>query len=143
MDNSSETTLITQSIADELGIYGPTLKKRFKWFDHHKEEKEVKMVNLTFANQSGAKSFSVKNGFTVERLSILERKCDWSTVKTQFDNLALLDLPSIGSSLVTILIGRDVRDANDILKYAKPPSGVDAPKAILHTLAVVLSDSIR
>jgi len=131
LDNGSETTLITKTISEELGIDGPTQLRRFKWFDHHEEEKEVKMVNFTFANESGSKSFDVKNGFIVERLTISERKCDWPTIKTQYDHLSLLDLPAIDSSLVTVLIGRDVRDANDILKYAKPPSGVDAPEAIL------------
>ena len=130
LDNGSETTLITKMISEELGIDGPTQRRRFKWFEHHKEEKEVKMVNFTFANES-SKSFNVKNGFIVERLTISERKCDWPTVKTQYDHLSLLELPAIDSSLVTVLIGRDVRDANDILKYAKPPSGVDAPEAIL------------
>lgn len=89
------------------------------------------MFSFELTNESGVKSFQVKDSFTVDQLTVTERRCDWPSAKSQYEHLSLLDLPAIDTSQVSILIGRDVRDAHDILKYAKPPEGCDAPEANL------------
>ena len=123
--------MISNSIASALGPEGPSSTKTFSWFDGSCVEMKTRRVNFKMTNADCSRVFMAKNAYAVENINISKRRINWPFEKKRHSHLADLNLAATDQSLVTILIGRDIRDIHDILDYRKPPSGSDAPEAIL------------
>ena len=131
LDSGSEGTMVSKSTVSALGLECPSSTKTFSWFDGSCVEMKTSCVNFKMTNADCSKAFVVRNAYEVDNINISKRKINWPLERKNYSHLSDLKLAATDQSLVTVLIGRDVRDVHDILDYRKPPAGSDAPEAIL------------
>jgi hypothetical protein len=93
-------------------------------------------VNFIITSRNGEEEFVPKKAMAISQVKVrfvsqvVKNRSHWPTVKLEWNHLNDLDLPTLDSSLVTILIGRDVRGAHQTLKE-RCSSNYIGPNAVL------------
>ena len=77
----------------------------------------------------------------VPQINFAKKRCHWPTVKLEWNHLNDLDLPTLDSSLVTVLIGRDVRGAHRTLQERCSSDDI-GPDAVLTPFGWCVAGSV-
>ncbi len=124
----SEATLVTRNLANSLNLKGPPLLVRFgSFWDSLLVASNV--VTFKLNSLDGKHTLEASNVLVVSKITLSQRKIDWPSIKTNWEHLSTLDLPSIDSSKVEVLIGMDFPSAHQTLQIAVPIEGEDGPTA--------------
>jgi hypothetical protein len=128
LDPGSEATLVTRNLANSLNLKGPPLLVRFgSFWDSLLVASNV--VTFKLNSLDGKHTLEASNVLVVSKITLSQRKIDWPSIKTNWEHLSTLDLPSIDSSKVEVLIGMDFPSAHQTLQIAVPIEGEDGPTA--------------
>ncbi|XP_045023699.1 uncharacterized protein LOC116925000 [Daphnia magna] len=128
LDPGSEATLVTRNLANSLNLKGPTLLVRFgSFYDSLLIESNV--LTFKLSSLDGKQTLEASNVLVVPKITLSRRKIDWPSIKTNWEHLSGLELPSIDSSKVEVLIGMDFPSAHRTLRVALPIEGEDGPTA--------------
>ena len=103
MDSGSNTTFITRSVADKLGIKGPGHAFCVNTLGGAKSHDEM-CVDFVLASEDKCLSVDVKGAFTIPSLNIRARYD--GTAHTNFEHLKDLTFPSVDAT-IDVLIGTD------------------------------------
>ena len=103
VDSGSNTTFITRSVADKLGIKGPGHAFCVNTLGGAKSHDEM-CVDFVLASEDKSLSVDVKGAFTIPSLNIRARY-DW-TAHTNFEHLKDLVFPSVDTE-IDVFIGTD------------------------------------
>ena len=131
LDNGSEATLILKSAAEKIGVEGPERRKRLVTFHGQDPDIEVQEGKFVVSSRDGSATFAVQHCYVIPKLNLARKSCNWPKLKRHFNHLVDLDLPSIDTSLVTVLLGCDARGVHDVLEKRMAPLGEDGPDAVL------------
>lgn len=130
LDPGSEATIITNHLADKLGLSGKTANVRFGTF-RRSEEMETRVVSFSIKSLDTTVKMEVDKAYTVPEIKLSRRNIDWPNIKHRWPHLENLELPVTNSSLVEILIGMDIDVAHVQLGSQKPTDGFEGPRAVL------------
>ena len=133
LDNASRGTMISQDVANELGLKGPkevisvsTLLQQ--------EEEEFEVVEFTLQSASGeGEILTVAEGLVTERFKIAEM-CLPEVIDRSHPHLMDIEVPEVKIKKVSVLIGKDVSEAHEVLevrKSSKPDSQLHAQRGPL------------
>jgi len=108
LDNGSEATLITDSLAAALLLVSKSSNIRLRTF--HGEDPPHTSRSVQFAMKSicSNAAFFVKRAFIVDSLVFSDRSIDWSVKKREWSHLKDLPLENYNSNDVNVLIGVNV-----------------------------------
>jgi hypothetical protein len=116
LDTGSEITFILNHTADTLGLEGEVEMIRLGSFHGNNPLIPARNVNFSITSRDGEERFVPTTAMAVPQINFAKKRCHWPTVKLEWNHLNDLDLPTLDSSLVTVLIGRDVRGAHRTLQ---------------------------
>ncbi|XP_059352544.1 uncharacterized protein LOC132088224 [Daphnia carinata] len=130
IDNGAETTLITNTVAEILGLEGSSGSFCIGTF--HGEDPSIpsKKVSFNLSSEDGASTFTVRSAYVLPAKRLSRHKFDWPLLKAKWQHLSYLNLPSMDLSQVAVLIGRNVRGAHTIIEERIAPDS-DGPDAVL------------
>ena len=131
LDSGSEATLIVEHAAKAIELEGTSRPTRFGTFHGNDPEIDATVVRFSVSPRSDPTLFHTSNSLVVPYLNLSRKKCNWPREKMHWSHLADLNLPAVDSSLVTVLLGRDVRGAHDVTEQRKAPTDCNGPDAIL------------
>jgi len=134
LDNVSRGTMISQDVTNELGLKGrkevisvSTLLQQ--------EEEEFEVVEFTLQSTSGeGEILTVVEGLVTEKFKIAERCLPEDIDRWSHPHLVDIEVPEMKIKKVSVLIGKDVSEAHEVLevrKSNKPDSQLHAQQGLL------------
>ena len=130
LDSGSEGSLILASIAKKLGLDGPSQLTTIGTFHGQDPKLNVKKVKFTVYSRDKSAKFQVSS-LAVPKLNLSKKKVQWPTVKSEWKHIEDLELPAVDTSLVTILLGRNVRGVHQVSEERIAPPDSNGPDAYL------------
>jgi hypothetical protein len=130
LDDGSEGSLILASLAKKLGLDGPSHFTTIGTFHGHDPKLNVKKVRFIVYSRDKSAKFQVSS-FAVPKLNLSKKKVHWPTVKAEWKHIEDLELPAVDTSLVTILLGRNVRGVHQVSEERLAPPDTNGPDAYL------------
>ncbi|XP_028416310.1 uncharacterized protein LOC114540230 [Dendronephthya gigantea] len=104
LDNASRGTMISAELAKELNLKG--------------RKETVVEFDLRPASSEGEK-IKVKEGLVSEKFNIAERYLPKDVDRNLYPHLADLDIPDVTLGKVSVLIGKDVEEAHEVMEIRK------------------------
>jgi hypothetical protein len=119
LDNASRGTMISSELAKELNLRGrkETILVN-TLLQQESQEFEVVEFDLQHASSDGEK-IKVQEGLVSKKFNIAERYLPKDIDRNLYPHLADLDIPDVNLANVSVLIGKDVERAHDILEIRK------------------------
>ncbi|CAB4008456.1 Hypothetical predicted protein [Paramuricea clavata] len=119
LDNASRGTMISSELAKELNLRGrkETILVN-TLLQQESQEFEVVEFDLQHASSDGEK-IKVQEGLVSKKFNIAERCLPKDIDRNLYPHLADLDIPDVNLANVSVLIGKDVERAHDILEIRK------------------------
>ncbi|XP_032785728.1 uncharacterized protein LOC116923389 [Daphnia magna] len=108
--------------AGAKNVAGPTIRYYMELIGSFQNHQPIKLTGWE-TNHGGVQRLSRP------KITLSRRKIDWPSMKTNREHLSGLELPSIDSSKVEVLIGMDFPSADHTLQVALPIEGEDGPTA--------------
>lgn len=108
LDNGSEATLITDSLAAALMLESKSSNIRLRTFHGEDPQQTSRSVQFIIDSIYSSATFSVKRAFIVDSLNFGSRFIDWSVKKNEWSHLKDLPLANYNSDDVNVLIGVNI-----------------------------------
>ncbi|XP_065078771.1 uncharacterized protein LOC135701764 [Ochlerotatus camptorhynchus] len=106
LDDGSSTTLLEQSIADELGVDGKVQSLYMQWTSGiNKKVATTQIVKLGISEPGSRKVYQLSEVYTVENLGLPEQSIDVDELAKQYKHLQRLPVKSFQRATPGLLIG--------------------------------------
>ncbi|XP_065088324.1 uncharacterized protein LOC135709839 [Ochlerotatus camptorhynchus] len=106
LDDGSSTTLLEQSIADELGVDGKVQSLCMQWTSGiNKKVATTQIVKLGISEPGSRKVYQLSEVYTVENLGLPEQSIDVDELAKQYKHLQRLPVKSFQRATPGLLIG--------------------------------------
>ncbi len=124
LDTGCETSLITQALADELRLKGPTRRIRLGTFHGNDPTTLIRLSSCRISSCTSSSSFEIARIMIVPDLRVAARYVDWPQEKKRWSHLADLSLEVFDSKQVGVFIGANVVGALLQLELRAPNEGI-------------------
>ncbi|XP_043228628.1 uncharacterized protein LOC122392278 [Amphibalanus amphitrite] len=139
LDLGSQITLITEKLANDLGVTGPVDNLRLSTVSGTRSHRSYR-VEFDLQPRGSTEQFRVRDARTTPVLNITGPAVNWPAIKTQWPHLCDLDLPGITTASVDILLGSDVLELIVPRAVREGPAG--SPWAVLTRLGWVATGKL-
>ncbi|XP_065079713.1 uncharacterized protein LOC135702590 [Ochlerotatus camptorhynchus] len=128
LDGGSDSTLLENSIAKELGVTGPVFPLCMQWTNGVKRtEEDSRRVQVEISGSNSNKRFSLTGVHTVSSLDLPHQTVDFNELQAKFPHLKELPVTSYDDAVPGLLIGLDNTKLKTPLKLREGKA--DAPVA--------------
>ncbi|KFD45444.1 hypothetical protein M513_13676 [Trichuris suis] len=112
LDPGSEATLITEEMANKLGLTRKKSTVRLATFYGSVPITTSAMVSFQVSATDGMYTVHVENAITVPGLNLSQRTMDWPQLKWKWSHLNEIPLSKVDYGSVSVLLGADVIDVH-------------------------------
>ena len=145
LDNGSRVTVISAEVAGKLGLRGRPQTVSVSTLLQQKEE-EFEMVDFKLqpvAEEGDEKTeIAVKDGLISHRFNINEKYLPESLDRSKHSHLADIEIPEVDFPRVSVLIGKDVEEAHEVLEVRKPVKTTSTLQGLRGPLGWVITGTI-
>ena len=128
LDSGSTTTVVHDSITDALGVKGSMSSCTITTI-HGNRDVPCQEVSFSISSLDCKAPFAVVNGISLVHPDMPRRSFNPSELKINWPHLVDLNFDSRNTVQATVIVGRDVNRALDVLEVRHPPEGSDGPSA--------------
>ena len=143
LDNASRGTIISKDIANILCLEG---QKELVSVNTIMEKTEEKFEFVRFQLQSAkgvGEIIDVEEGLVSERFNISEKCLPKDIDRTCHPHLRDIEIPEVDVKKVSVLIGKDVDYAHDVVEERKPGSSRSQLKGVRGALGWVITGTVQ
>ena len=128
LDSGSTTTVLHHSVTDALGVKGSMSSCTITTI-HGNKVVPCQEVSFSISSLDCKAQFAVVNGISLVHPDMPRRSFNPSELKRNWPHLVDLNFDSRNTVQATVIVGRDVNRALDVLEVRHPPEGSDGPSA--------------
>ncbi|XP_062714276.1 uncharacterized protein LOC134291034 [Aedes albopictus] len=108
LDSGSDATLVDRSLAEQLGVQGPTSPLCMQWTNGVKRvEEDSQQIQMNISGSVSGKQFSLRKVQTVGGLELPQQSVDFEELRARYPYLNGLPVESFRDAKPGILIGLD------------------------------------
>ncbi|KAK3727751.1 hypothetical protein QZH41_005215 [Actinostola sp. cb2023] len=142
LDNASRGTVICVDVARKLGLKGQ--KEQIAVTLTGKTDEILEVVNFKLQSASGAgETIEVEDGLVSEKFNISEQYLPKDIDLSHHPHLKDIKIPDVEISKVSVLIGKDVDYAHEVLEVRKSSTPESELKALRGPLGWVITGTTR
>ncbi|XP_055633238.1 uncharacterized protein LOC129773624 [Toxorhynchites rutilus septentrionalis] len=108
LDGGSDSTLVERSLAEQLGVQGPTSPLCMQWTNGVKRvEEESQQIQLNISGLSIDKQFTIRRVQTIDGLELPRQSLNFEELQSKYPYMKGLPVQSYNEAVPGLLIGLD------------------------------------